>query len=62
MQEANADTVLNAAIQLRLGPLFVSVENWRRSQPKIPSRAEAVRLLVERALGEPERRTSSHSK
>jgi hypothetical protein len=40
----------NAAVQLRLGPLFELVENWRRSQPKIPPRSEAIRELVRRAL------------
>jgi hypothetical protein len=40
-------------VRLQLdGPLFISIENWRRTQPKIPSRAEAIRLLVERGLGE----------
>jgi hypothetical protein len=40
-----------AAVRLQLeGPIFVLVENWRRSQPKIPSRNEAVRLLLRRAL------------
>ncbi|WP_188854810.1 hypothetical protein [Aureimonas glaciei] len=27
------------------------VEEWRRSQPKIPSRSEAIRVLVDQALG-----------
>ena len=41
----------SAAIQLRIeGPIFDSIENWRRSHPKIPSRAEAVRQLLEQAL------------
>ena len=40
-----------AAVRLQLeGPIFVLVENWRRSQPKIPSRNEAIRLLLRRAL------------
>ena len=40
-----------AVIQLPLeGPIFALVEDWRRSQPKIPSRNEAVRLLLRRAL------------
>jgi hypothetical protein len=30
--------------------LFERLEEWRRCQPKIPSRAEALRALVERAL------------
>ena len=40
-----------AVIRLPLeGPIFAVVEDWRRSQPKIPSRNEAVRLLLRRAL------------
>jgi hypothetical protein len=40
-----------SAIQVRVrGPLFDRLENWRRSQPKIPSRSEALRALIERAL------------
>jgi hypothetical protein len=39
-------------VRLQLeGPLFVSIENWRRAQHKIPSRAQAIRHLVEQALG-----------
>ena len=45
------------SVRLELeGPIFVSIENWRRSQPKIPSRAEAIRLLVARGLGERDQR------
>jgi hypothetical protein len=44
-----------AAVQLRLkGETFALIENWRRGQAKIPSRAEAIRQLVERALGQAE--------
>jgi hypothetical protein len=40
-----------AAVRLPLeGALFALVEDWRRSQPKIPSRNEAIRLLLRRAL------------
>jgi hypothetical protein len=40
-----------AAIRLELeGPIFESIENWRRSHSKIPSRTEAVRQLLEQAL------------
>jgi hypothetical protein len=40
-----------AAVRLALeGPIFALVEDWRRSQPKIPSRNEAIRLLLQRAL------------
>jgi hypothetical protein len=42
---------VGAAVQVRLqGPLFTSLENWRRSQPKILPRSEALRILIERAL------------
>jgi hypothetical protein len=41
------------AVQVRVrGPLFEQLENWRRSQPKIPSRSEALRLLIEQALAD----------
>jgi hypothetical protein len=37
--------------QFRLGPpIFDLVEEWRRAQPKIPARADAVRELLRRAL------------
>ena len=40
-----------AVIRLPLeGPIFALDEDWRRSQPKIPSRNEAIRLLLRRAL------------
>jgi hypothetical protein len=40
-----------AVVRLPLkGRIFALVEDWRRSQPKIPSRNEAVRLLLRRAL------------
>jgi hypothetical protein len=40
-------------VQVRLhGELFERLESWRRAQPKIPSRAVALRQLVERALTE----------
>ena len=45
----------SADVRLHLvGPIFAQVEDWRRSQPRIPSRAEAVRLLVECALAGPD--------
>jgi hypothetical protein len=41
----------SAAIQVRIeGPFFTLIENWRRSQSKIPSRADALRELVMRGL------------
>jgi hypothetical protein len=43
-----------AAVRLALeGPIFALVEDWRRSQSKIPSRNEAIRLLLRRALERP---------
>jgi hypothetical protein len=40
-----------AAVRLNLeGPVFARIEDWRRSQLKIPSRSRAVLDLVERAL------------
>jgi hypothetical protein len=40
-----------AAVRIELeGPTFEQVEEWRRSQSKIPSRSEAVRRLLELAL------------
>ena len=40
-----------AIVRLPLeGPIFALVEDWHRSQPKIPSRNEAIRLLLRRAL------------
>ena len=40
-----------AVVRLPLeGPIFALVEDWRRSQPKIPSRNEAIRLLLRPAL------------
>jgi hypothetical protein len=40
-----------AVVRLPLeGPIFALVEDWRRSQPKIPSRNEAIRSLLRRAL------------
>jgi len=45
------DRVEAGAIQVRVcGPLFEQLENWRRSQAKIPSRSEALRQLIERGL------------
>jgi hypothetical protein len=40
-----------AAVQVRLrGPLYAALENWRRSQPEIPPRSDALRQLLELAL------------
>jgi hypothetical protein len=41
------------AVQVRLrAKTFELLENWRRSQSKIPSRSQAVRLFIERGLAE----------
>jgi hypothetical protein len=40
-----------AGVRLNLeGPLFVQIEDWRRSQFKIPSRSRAILHLLKRAL------------
>jgi hypothetical protein len=45
-----------AAVRLALeGPIFALVEDWRRAQPKIPSRNEAIRLLLRRGRARPPR-------
>jgi hypothetical protein len=49
----------NAAVQLRLGPIFELVEDWRRSQPKIPARAHAIRELLRRQLETEQRNAAS---
>jgi hypothetical protein len=44
-------TDTTAAVQVRLrGSILIEIENWRRAQPAIPSKAEALRQLLERAL------------
>jgi hypothetical protein len=41
----------NPAIQIRLqGELYFAVENFRRREPDIPTRPEAVRRLLQRGL------------
>jgi hypothetical protein len=37
-------------VHLRLGELFNSVENWRRIQPRIPARTDAIKELLKIAL------------
>jgi hypothetical protein len=49
----------NAAVQLRLGPIFKLVEDWRRRQPKIPHRSEAIRHLLSLALEAEQRRAAA---
>jgi len=43
--------------QMRVSPSFLRmVDEWRRRQPDLPSRAEAIRRLVGRGMSEPEKR------
>jgi hypothetical protein len=47
----HSDDQSTAAVRLELaGPIFTKFEDWRRSQSRIPSRCEAVRLLLVIAL------------
>jgi hypothetical protein len=48
----------NAAVQLRLGPVFELLENWRHTQPKIPTRSSAIRELLKRQLELEQRRAA----
>jgi hypothetical protein len=42
--------------QMRVSPSFLRlVDEWRRKQPDLPSRAEAIRRLVERGVSVPEK-------
>jgi hypothetical protein len=48
---AHFDYQPKAGVQLRLdGPIFMRLENWRRAQPKIPARSDAIRELLGKAL------------
>jgi hypothetical protein len=48
---------LSVAVRFELKePIFAQVENWRRVQPKIPSRPDAIRELLKRALCATEQR------
>ena len=47
----NGSVQPTAAVRIELeGPTFEQIEEYRRSQSKIPSRSEAVRRLLELAL------------
>jgi hypothetical protein len=37
-------------VHLRLGKLFTPIEDWRRIQPRIPTRADAIKALVQIGL------------
>jgi hypothetical protein len=42
--------------QMRVSPAFLRlVDDWRRKQPDLPSRAEAIRRLVERGVNAPDK-------
>jgi hypothetical protein len=48
---------LSAIVRFQLeGPIFSQIENWRRAQEKIPSRPDAIRELLKKALGAAEQR------
>jgi hypothetical protein len=39
-----------APVHLRLGKLFTPIEDWRRLQPRIPTRSDAIKALLKIAL------------
>jgi hypothetical protein len=42
--------------QMRVSPAFLRlVDDWRRKQPDLPSRAEAIRRLVGRGVNAPDK-------
>jgi hypothetical protein len=42
--------------QMRVSPSFLRlIDEWRRKQPDLPSRAEAIRRLVQRGVTVPEK-------
>jgi hypothetical protein len=45
-------------VHLRLGELFGSIEDWRRTRPRIPARTDAIKELLRIAL-EAERQRES---
>jgi hypothetical protein len=60
MHDLNSTPSLGADVRLKLnGPIFLAIENWRRSQERIPCRSEAVRQLVEQALAAAPQRGSA---
>jgi len=46
-------------VQLRLGEIFQRIEDWRRTQAEIPTRADAIRKLLERGLEAEQRDAAS---
>jgi hypothetical protein len=51
MEYVHAPADSRSAVQVRLaGEEFEQLENWRRSQPNIPPRSEALRELMKLGL------------
>jgi hypothetical protein len=51
-----------APVHLRLGKLFNPIEDWRRVQPRIPTRADAIKALVQIGLETERQRLERPSK
>jgi len=60
MQNLSNDSGAAVFVRLR-GSLYERLENWRRSQPTIPSRSDALRSLIEQALTASDGATSAAS-
>jgi hypothetical protein len=55
--QAMATDEMTARFEMRSSEEWLRrVDDWRRLQPNLPSRAEAIRRLVEQALGETKRK------
>lgn len=53
MQEQESAQAGIRAIQVRFGQnLFLAIEGWRRQQPVIPSRPQAIRDLIRKSLAD----------
>jgi hypothetical protein len=50
-----------APVHLRLGKLFTPIENWRRLQPRIPTRSDAIKELLKIALEAERQRVEQHT-
>jgi hypothetical protein len=62
MGDDNPTLEHGAAVRFQLtGPIFNWVENFRRAQTRIPSRAEAVRRLLEQAREVEESRSAEQA-
>ena len=49
--------------EMRLDPEMIErIDRWRREQPDLPGRAEAMRRLVDKALAEPAKRPKKQTK